>query len=164
MRLTVSFGLGSRPLRPCMQPLAPPGTAGGNAERERHSLDSRGEPWSAAERLAHRILRAAGITGWTANHQVTAKFGLMVSRYYLDIAFPQIWLAIEIDGNAWHGNDEQLRHDRYRQNDLTGAGWTVLQVDWWTLTKDTTYFIALVRDAISAAEARLASDMRRGRA
>ena len=34
----------------------------GNLPRRRLLLDSRDEPWSAAERLLHRLLRSAGIT------------------------------------------------------------------------------------------------------
>ena len=35
----------------------------GNLQRLELLIDSRNEPWSAAERVAHRILRAAGLTG-----------------------------------------------------------------------------------------------------
>lgn len=35
----------------------------GNVRRRQVLLDSRDEPWSTAERLAHRILRCAGIAG-----------------------------------------------------------------------------------------------------
>jgi hypothetical protein len=36
----------------------------GNKERLKLLIDSRDEPWSAAERLSHRLLRTAGIRGW----------------------------------------------------------------------------------------------------
>jgi hypothetical protein len=42
----------------------------GNQERLRLLIDSRNEPWSAAERLAHRILRDAGLIDWETNHPV----------------------------------------------------------------------------------------------
>jgi hypothetical protein len=54
----------------------------GNQERLRLLIDSRNEPWSAAERLAHRILRAAGLAGWETNHPVFLEGHL----YYIDIA------------------------------------------------------------------------------
>ena len=39
----------------------------GNAHRWQVMLDSRAEPWSRAERLAHRLYRQDGITGWATN-------------------------------------------------------------------------------------------------
>jgi hypothetical protein len=36
----------------------------GNRLKRQLLLDSRSEPWSVAERSLHRLLRAAGITGW----------------------------------------------------------------------------------------------------
>ena len=39
----------------------------GNPTRRQLLLDSRSEPWLEAERSLHRLLRAAGITGWQAN-------------------------------------------------------------------------------------------------
>jgi hypothetical protein len=41
-----------------------------NAERRRLLLDSKDEPYSAAERRFHLLLRAAGITAWKANQSV----------------------------------------------------------------------------------------------
>jgi hypothetical protein len=75
----------------------------GNQERLRLLIDSRNEPWSAAERLAHRILRGARITGWKPNLPLFLKG----CRYYIDIAFPHLKLAIEIDGRL-HEEDEDL--------------------------------------------------------
>jgi hypothetical protein len=43
----------------------------GSQERLRLLIDSRNEPWSAAERLAHRILRGARITAWKPNFPVS---------------------------------------------------------------------------------------------
>ena len=66
----------------------------GNSQRAGLLLDSRDEPWSAAERRAHRYLRAARITGWKANLPVL----LAEQQYYIDIAFKAARLAVEIDG------------------------------------------------------------------
>jgi hypothetical protein len=45
----------------------------GNRTRRQLLLDSRAEPWSEAERSIHRLLRAAGITGWEANKPVAPR-------------------------------------------------------------------------------------------
>ena len=66
----------------------------GNRTRRQLLLDFRAEPWSKAERLFHRHLRDAGITGWQANRPVV----LDDSTFYVDILFRKLKLVIEIDG------------------------------------------------------------------
>ena len=91
---------------------------------------SRAEPWSRAERVAHAILHAAGITGWTANAGIEAGG----SRYYGDIVFRKRRVVVEIDGWEHHRSWEAFERDRTRQNALVLAGWTVLRFTWATLT------------------------------
>lgn len=118
---------------------------GGNVQRRRVLLDSRGEPWSAAERLAHRILRRAGIRGWRANHRVRARG----ATYFLDIAFPGIRLAIEIAG-IFHDRDRStFEDDRGRQNALVREGWRVLRFTYSMLVDHPEEVVALVRDMMS---------------
>lgn len=116
----------------------------GNADRRAFLLDSRAEPWSAAERLAHRLLRGAGITGWTANHPVR----LEDQTYYLDVAFAQRRLAIEIDGRLHEDDPEVFENDRWRQNALVAAGWTVLRFTWRMLEEHPDTFVARVRELL----------------
>ena len=122
------------------------GTAGrrGHDERRRLLLDSRDEPWSEAEREAHRLLRAAGIDGWRTNLRVV----LGSACYYLDIAFPEHRLALEIDGRAFHSDPTSFERDRARQNDLVLAGWTVLRFTWRMLAEHPEVFIAAVLEAL----------------
>jgi very-short-patch-repair endonuclease len=46
--------------------------------------------------LAHRVFRAAGLTGWQTN--VPVRCG--DRRYFLDIVFSQELLVVEIDGRV----------------------------------------------------------------
>lgn len=117
----------------------------GNCQRRTMLLDSRGEPWSAAERLAHRILRAAGITGWLGNYRVTVRNG---HTYFLDIAFPGLKLAIEIDGRFHQTDLRQFETDRWRQNDLVVDGWMVLRFTYRMLVEDPDGVIAIIRRAM----------------
>lgn len=55
----------------------------GNADRRRLLLDSRNEPWSAAERRAHRDLRAARLTGWQTNWPVVLGRAALLHRHRL---------------------------------------------------------------------------------
>lgn len=120
----------------------------GNRERAQLLLDSRSEPWSAAERCAHRLLRAAGITGWVANHAVKIRTGAQVSTYYLDICFRSQRIAVEIDGRMHHSSAAVFENDRYRQNDVVLAGWTVLRFTWAMLVQQPEYVLTAIRAAL----------------
>jgi hypothetical protein len=84
----------------------------GNPIRRQLLLDSRAEPWSNAERLFHRLLRDAGITGWRANRRVA----LRGSTFHGDVVFRRLKLLIEIDGRLYHNGAEAFETDRWRQN------------------------------------------------
>jgi very-short-patch-repair endonuclease len=117
----------------------------GNRERRWVLLDSRDEPWSAAERKAHRLLRAAGITGWTANLKVRVRG----RTCYLDIAFDRERVAIEIDGRAVHDTAAAFEADRARQNFLVLDGWLVLRFTWAMLCDDPAAVIAAICAALA---------------
>ena len=97
---------------------------------------------SEAERLLHKLLREAGITGWKANHPV--------GGYRVDVGFPQQKVAIEVDGFAYHSGADAFQIDRLRQNDITLARWQVLRFTWLDLTEYPERVVRLIRAAISA--------------
>lgn len=130
--------------------LAVSGHRRGNPERRRLLLDSRAEPWSAAERIAHGILRGAGIRGWRAN----APIHLGGQDYFLDIAFERIRLAIEIDGYEFHSGREVFEADRRRQNSLQEREWTVLRFTYRMLTEDPSYVVRTTERGLLVAERR----------
>jgi very-short-patch-repair endonuclease len=117
----------------------------GNQERLRVLIDSRNEPWSAAERLAHRILRGAPITGWKPNFPVVLEGCL----YYIDIAFPHLKLAIEIDGRLHEEDEDLFESDRWRQNALVADGWRVLRFTWRMLKEHPEIVVAAILHACS---------------
>jgi very-short-patch-repair endonuclease len=98
---------------------------------------------SAAERLLKRLLRGAGITGW----QVGMAFG----AYTIDVAFPAVKVAIEVDGWAWHVDADRFRNDRRKGNALVRAGWTLLRFTWHDLTERPAECLAEVRAALTRA-------------
>lgn len=118
----------------------------GNAERWRVLLDSRAEPWSAAERLAHRLYRRAGIGGWIGNHKVMIPDW---GTYYLDVAFRRQRVASEIDGLIHLEDRELFETDRLRQNALVLEGWLVLRFTWLMLNDDPDYVIDMTRRALT---------------
>ncbi|MGW0172990.1 endonuclease domain-containing protein [Rhodococcus sp. NPDC003322] len=83
---------------------------------------------SEAERMIHRLLRRAGITGWKPH--------LTSCGYEIDVAFVRARVAIEVDGWAWHRDVERFNHDLERQNVLVNAGWHLLRFSWHQLHHD----------------------------
>jgi hypothetical protein len=70
-----------------------------------------------SERLLHKLLRQAGITGWIAN----LPFAIDGQGFVIDVAFPEIKLAIEVDGYRYHSEATRFQADRTRQNALIRA-------------------------------------------
>jgi very-short-patch-repair endonuclease len=50
-----------------------------------------------------------------------------LGQYRVDFAIPTIRLAIECDGDQWHGAPEAKAHDKSRDMKLANAGWTVVR-------------------------------------
>lgn len=97
---------------------------------------------SEAERLLLRLLRAARITGWRANHPVAG--------YVVDVAFLAARVAVEVDGLAFHSDSDDFDADRVRQNAISLAGWQVLRFTWLDLTEHPQRVLATIRHAIRA--------------
>jgi hypothetical protein len=68
-----------------------------------------------SERILHRLLRHSGLTGWRANFDVWLDGELIA---VIDVAFPRLRIAIEVDGHAYHSDVEQFRRDRQQRGDL----------------------------------------------
>jgi len=117
----------------------------GNRVRRDLLLDSRDEPWSAAERQLHRLLRAARITGWTSNKPVRLRIG----HVYPDVRFRALRLVIEVDGREFHNDSETFESDRWRQNYLMLEGWFVLRLTWRMITDEPELVIAMIREAMA---------------
>jgi very-short-patch-repair endonuclease len=92
---------------------------------------------SEAERLLVKLLRDNGITGWKTNYPV--------GGYRVDVGFPNVKVACETDGWAFHSNQEDFQNDRERQNKITLLGWTVLRFTWLDLTEYPQRVLAEIR-------------------
>lgn len=97
---------------------------------------------SEAERRMIALLRAAGLVGWSVNLPVALAGGRAA---VVDVAFPGVRLAIEVDGWAFHSDVERFVDDRSRKRALVADGWTVIEVTWDALTRDPAGVVADVR-------------------
>jgi hypothetical protein len=72
--------------------------------------------------------RLAEALGWPTEFTISTNVRNHVypSCYKVDIANPQLMVAIEVDGNS-HGALERKRQDRKKEALLTGLGWKVLR-------------------------------------
>lgn len=85
-------------------------------------------------------LRRAGVEGWVR--------GVPFGAWEIDLAFPAVRLAVELDGWAFHSDVERFRNDRRKQNALVGAGWTVLRLTWRDVRDRPQDTIARIRAAL----------------
>lgn len=110
---------------------------------------------SAAERKLAALLRAAGIEGWERHYRVAG--------FEIDLAFPHLGVAIEVDGWAWHSDAVSFRNDRQRQNALILAGWILLRFTWHDLTQRPSQVVGEIRSALAGQDHRFMSvDYRHG--
>jgi very-short-patch-repair endonuclease len=124
---------------------AQPGRTGNRMLRRLEVVTSDGAA-AKSERMLHRLLTQAGLTGWTAN------FGIWHHGQLLgvaDLAFIESRLAIEIDGWAFHIDGDRFQRDRTKQNDLAAIGWTVLRFTWADIVQRPRDTVARVRRQLS---------------
>ncbi|HUP87676.1 MAG TPA: DUF559 domain-containing protein [Acidimicrobiales bacterium] len=76
-----------------------------------------------------------------------------VGRFKIDFAYPDLMIAIEVDGYGPHSSRSAFQSDRDRQNHLVGLGWTVLRFTWSDVVKRPEHVAKVVADAIGRAHA-----------
>ncbi|MGH9269189.1 MAG: endonuclease domain-containing protein, partial [Acidimicrobiales bacterium] len=102
----------------------------------RRILDERAlgdaRPDSLLESRMARLLKSAELPPAAFQHDIYAG-RRFVGR--VDFAYPEVRLAIEVDGWEAHASPEALQGDLSRQNALVGAGWTVLRFTWHDIVR-----------------------------
>lgn len=92
-----------------------------------------------------RLLAEHGLPAVVPEHEVWTDGGAFVAR--VDFAYPQLRLAIEVDGFAAHSGVDAFRRDRSRQNALVAAGWTVLRFTWTEVDGGAPHVASTIRAA-----------------
>jgi hypothetical protein len=85
-------------------------------------------PAGVFEARMARLLSSQDLPPAVPEYEVWTAVGEFVAR--VDFAYPELRLAIEVDGFTAHASLDAFRRDRTRQNALVEAGWTVLRFTW----------------------------------
>jgi very-short-patch-repair endonuclease len=80
-------------------------------------------------------------------------------RVRLDLAFPQVLLAVEFDGGH-HRTAEQARRDLHREAALAAAGWKVLRFDAGTVFRRPDVIVARTRLELARRASKIADSAR----
>lgn len=88
-------------------------------------LVEREEPHTRSEfeREFLRFLRRHGLPRPSGLNQ-------RVDRFVVDAVYPEVPLAVELDGRAYHARRREMTRDRHRDADLQGLGYRVLRLVW----------------------------------
>lgn len=108
-------------------------------------------PESVLELRLIRVLRRSGLPEPISQFSIR-RGQKVVAR--VDLAYPEIRLAIEADSYRYHGGSADWRRDLARRNELTGLGWRVIHVTWDDVTRRPATVIRQVRIAIRQATRR----------
>lgn len=99
---------------------------------------------SAFETRVVRAIQRAGLPSPAVQHRIQVG----TRSYRVDLAYPDLGLAIELDGYEFHHTRSAFDDDRRRGNDLVGSGLVLLRFT-WSMTDDD--IVAAIARAISSA-------------
>jgi very-short-patch-repair endonuclease len=66
-------------------------------------------------------------------------------RRYIDFAYPEQLLGIEVGGRGWHTGPVAERRDSVRHNELTAMGWRILYFSWTDVVHRGPYVLQTIR-------------------
>jgi very-short-patch-repair endonuclease len=102
----------------------------------------RARPEGLLEARLARVLREHGLPAPAFQHHVRVR-GRLVAR--VDFAYPDVLLAIEVDGFEVHATPAAMQADLERQNRLVAAGWTVLRFTWLDVVRRPAWVAAQIK-------------------
>jgi very-short-patch-repair endonuclease len=111
---------------------------------ERHVPRQR-PPDTVLETKYVQLLRNAGVPTGIPQFEIRKLDG---KPAFLDFAYPDLMLGVELDGDASHFGARRSRSDQARENDLQALGWRILRFDWDDVTKRPDYVVQMVRAAL----------------
>ncbi|MEZ5280281.1 MAG: type IV toxin-antitoxin system AbiEi family antitoxin domain-containing protein [Acidimicrobiales bacterium] len=87
------------------------------------------------------LLTASGLPRPQLEVQVVLGNG---RKIFVDLAYPEAMIAIELDSKAWHDNPASFESDRARIRQLATLGWAPLPLTWQQYLNDSADFVAQV--------------------
>jgi hypothetical protein len=103
-------------------------------------------PESELEDLLYKLVAsAAGLP--RAERQYWVWDGTQWRRF--DLAWPEVGLAVEVDGWETHGTREAFQDDRERDALMVAIGWRVLRFTWDDVVKRPSYVLDVIGRALS---------------
>jgi predicted transcriptional regulator of viral defense system len=102
------------------------------------------------ELLVATLIERAGLPRPEVQHEVTVQG----RRYRIDLAYPAVKLAVELDGSK-HREKPTFERDRARQNALVLAGWTILRYTWDHYVRQSGRIIREIRAVLTPTAPRL---------
>ncbi|MDQ3953605.1 MAG: endonuclease domain-containing protein [Actinomycetota bacterium] len=107
------------------------------------------EPAPAESRLERKLwglIVRSGLPRPVRQHRVCDGRGF-VAR--VDLAYPEVLLAVEADGYRWHSGRRAWSRDLARRNRLTSLGWRVLHVTHYDVTESPDDVVEQIRLALA---------------
>jgi very-short-patch-repair endonuclease len=106
---------------------------------------------SELEKRMNRLLRQAGLPKAVFHYLVETPAGLFLAE--VDFAYPEVRLAIEVDGFHVHGTPRAMAKDFVRQNGLAPYRWQVLRFTWGQVTDEPDMVAGAIRATLEALQA-----------
>lgn len=119
-------------------------------------------PDSRFNRLVERLILDSSLRPPTVEFEVRDGAGRFIAR--VDLAYPALKVALELDGRRFHLSSEAFERDRQRQNSLELQGWLVLRYTWLQYRTEPWRIVADIGAAISGRGADFTPNLRPTRA
>lgn len=90
--------------------------------------------WTVGDDLADSQFELLVASRLAEHGLPVAAFHHRIGRHEVDFAFPEVLVAVEVDGWATHGRRRAFEDDRARDLELAARGWLVVRLTWWAVT------------------------------
>ena len=88
-------------------------------------IDGQHRSANELEAETRKVLRRAGLPDPVRQFRVVLPSG---KERFLDLAYPDLMIAIEVDGYEWHSTRSDWVADQIRNNELVALGWRIFRV------------------------------------
>lgn len=105
---------------------------------------------STFEYLVLALFKDAGLAAPVVHLRISDPDGVFIAE--VDLAYPELKVAIELDSKAYHLNSVSFERDPLKRNRLKEVGWYVIPITWRMLKDDPAGVIRSVERALAFQE------------